>query len=760
MCARNRLSRRRRLGSCLAAEVALEARVLLAATLESGVTYSSAIESIGNVDEYTFTASAGDSIFYNLYEIDTEIEARITVVAPNGAILHNAHPSMAQIGQSVQLAYLAQSGTYSIFVSDDGSNDIGAYAHTFVRVPGNHILPHGEGLLTSGVTRENTLDAGDLDVFTFTASTGDSIFYNLHEIDTEMEARITIVAPNGAILHNAYPSMAQNGQSVQLPYLAQSGTYSIVVSDVGSNDIGAYAHTFVRVPGNHVLPQDEGLLTSGVTRENTLDAGDLDVFTFTASAGDSIFYNLHEIDTEMEARITVVAPNGAILHNAHPSMAQNGQSVPLPNLAQSGTYTIVVSDDGSNDVGRYSHELTLERSATTATSLIGFVNGNWWMTSANTNGNYSNHVAASGPASSFRQVLQGDFNGDGLQDVAAWLHNGQWQVGLANGSGRFTFSTWTTWTHPNIKEVHVGDFNEDGVDDIIGLFKNGDRGRWWVGQSNGTRFINRHWGDYGNYNGIHSVLVGNFDGVKGDDLTVIATSGVVWMVKTSNTRFQYLNSHRWNLSNGFEFAQVGNFNEDTRDDVLAVFGTGVNRSVFVAKSTGPATGFHSSKWSDWTVNQSLDAVVVGDFDGDGRSNVAALFNGTKLWYGKSNGTSFAMQFWLNWSEVSGGIVDVSVGDTNGDGLADILGRTSNGAWHTAESTGQGLVDRVFARWSPTASWQHVMSGTFTYPSAAMSEAAAFEVNQAVSLESEEAPDSEDYAPFGAPDVIDLLFKAA
>ncbi len=351
----------------------------------------------------------------------------------------------------------------------------------------------------------------------------------------------------------------------------------------------------------------------------------------------------------------------------------------------------------------------------TQLGLVGFVNGNWWMADTEADGEYSNHVAASGPANTFQKVVQGDFNGDNIEDVAVWLNSGEWQVGISNGQGQFNFSAWTTWTHPAIKEVHVGDFNDDGRDDIIGLFKSGNRGRWWVATSTGQQFLNRHWGDYGNYDGINTVLAGNFDGLKGDDLAVVASSGVVWMVKTSNTRFQYLNSHRWTLSNGFEFAQVGNFNGDTRDDILAVFGTGRNRSIFVAKSLGPADGFYSSNWTNLTVTQSLDAVAVGDFDGDGRDNVATLLNGTKLWYGESDGRSFSMRFGMTWSQVGQGMDDLAVGDSNGDGLADIVARADNGYWYAAESTGSSFSNYPLVRWAPNASWGHVMIGSFLSP---------------------------------------------
>ncbi|MCA8986272.1 MAG: hypothetical protein KDA78_01435, partial [Planctomycetaceae bacterium] len=131
-----------------------------------------------------------------------------------------------------------------------------------------------------------------------------------------------------------------------------------------------------------------------------------------------------------------------------------------------------------------------------------------------------------------------------------------------------------------------------------------------------------------------------------------------------------------------------------------------------AKSIGPANGFYSSRWSEWTVNQSLDAVVNGDFDGDGRSNVIGLFNGTKLWYGQSNGRMFQMQFWLDWTAAAGGLLTLDVGHTNKDALADLIARDANHQWIAAESTGTGFSEAELVQWS-NVTWDHVHVGQFT-----------------------------------------------
>jgi len=349
------------------------------------------------------------------------------------------------------------------------------------------------------------------------------------------------------------------------------------------------------------------------------------------------------------------------------------------------------------------------------TQILGFANGRWWGSGDDGSGSYQNFEITGLPTVEPRMTLKGDFNGNGRDDLAIWLPNGEWHVASVAANGTVSVSHWTTWRTSNVKEIHVGDFNNDGRDDLIGLFKQGsrNRGRWWTGLSTGSKFLNRSWGDYGNYSGIASVQVGNFDGVKGDDLTIIATSGVLWMYKTSNSRFQYLNAGRWLLSDGLSHAQVGDFNGDNRLDVIGILGSGSNRRIQVAKSVGPANGFHSGNWSNLTVSQSLDGVVVGDFDADGRDDVGILLNDTEVWFGGSNGQKFALQYLSDWSAAAGGVTHLAAGDTNGDGRADVFGRMANGYWRALESGSTGVADRQLSYWSVGGTWSQIQTGYFT-----------------------------------------------
>ncbi len=357
----------------------------------------------------------------------------------------------------------------------------------------------------------------------------------------------------------------------------------------------------------------------------------------------------------------------------------------------------------------------LERGYPTS-SIAGYVNGNWWVSSPDASGNYSTSRWGSGQTNPVK-VLNGDFNGDGLQDIAAWLPNGQWRVGLANANKTFTFQRWTTWRTNDIKEIQVGDFNGDGKDDIAGLFKRGSKGDWWIAQSDGTRFVATNWGTYGNYDAIASVAIGDFDRTGRDDIAVMASSGRWWIYTSQGDSFTVRSWTKWNMANGVNNILVGDFNRDGRDDIAGLFGTGLNRSWWVALSNG--YWFTNQHWARWTVSTSLEGVVAGDFNGDGATDIAGLFNQRSWWVSLANTTTnrFDNQYWATWTFASNGLSDIQVGSSNGDSRADIFARRDNGRWSVLQSTGASFDTRTIARWSSTASWQHVQIGAFYNPSA-------------------------------------------
>jgi hypothetical protein len=70
------------------------------------------------------------------------------------------------------------------------------------------------------------------------------------------------------------------------------------------------------------------------------------------------------------------------------------------------------------------------------------------------------------------------------------------------------------------------------------------------------------------------------------------------------------------------------------------------------------------------------------------------------WLGQSTGSAFLTSMWDTWSPAVAW-VDVSVGDFNGDGLPDLVGRIQqNGQWWAALSNGStAFTNQLWTTWA-------------------------------------------------------------
>ena len=107
-------------------------------------------------------------------------------------------------------------------------------------------------------------------------------------------------------------------------------------------------------------------------------------------------------------------------------------------------------------------------------------------------------------------------------------------------------------------------------------------------------------------------------------------------------------------------------------------------------------------------------VKVGDFNGDGKDDIIGRAMQNGQWYaGISNGnTAFGTTLWAAWSTAATW-VDVRVGDFNRDGKADIIARyQEGGTWWAGISSGNSLSTTSWAAWSTGVSWVDVGVGDF------------------------------------------------
>ncbi|MFF8880842.1 FG-GAP-like repeat-containing protein [Streptomyces flaveolus] len=191
--------------------------------------------------------------------------------------------------------------------------------------------------------------------------------------------------------------------------------------------------------------------------------------------------------------------------------------------------------------------------------------------------------------------LAGDFNGDGYDDVAIWnvdRTTGVTQLWTltSNGNGgvvRLIPSEWSgpkgTWLASRSKFV-TGDFNGDGRDEVGLLYGQGD----------------------------NSIKTYVFPTTPAGVFTTPAT----WWTGPAATTFD------WNRAR----PRTGDFDGDSRDDLMFWYDhTDGTDTVQTLLSTGTAFGPTPKLTLSGRLDVSLMQLVVGDYNGDGRDDLGAMY---------------------------------------------------------------------------------------------------------------------------------------
>lgn len=319
--------------------------------LTNGIANSGVI-SLGDLDLWSFNANVGDSLVIRAGT--TNFTPWLRIYGPTGALVEEDSPTSTLVRDGVIVFQAPATGNYLVVLTAKFANTSGTYGLHLADIPQQYFVSSGDegGTLTNGFTATGSMPFGDLDIWSFDAQAGNSIFLRMGS--TNFTPWLRLYDPSGALVEEAKPTSTLVADAFIAATATNSGQYFLVASADFLNTAGTYGLTLVLTPAPVVIaPGDEGgNLINGRTNYSTLERGDVDVWTFEGTYGDT--NRLQVIATNFTPWVRLYGPDGKLVDEVKPGSTLVRTALLGENITNNGTYTIIVSAVFANQSGTYS----------------------------------------------------------------------------------------------------------------------------------------------------------------------------------------------------------------------------------------------------------------------------------------------------------------------------------------------------------------------------------------------------------------------
>ena len=301
----------------------------------------------GDFDVFTFTGTFGDRVLIDaIATAGAGFNTVIVLYPPGGG-------SYATYTAADRLEYqLNASGTWSVLIEDNGNDTAGNYQLSLLNVTSGPLKGGGDndgGPIASDEIRNGQFQQPvDFDAYTFNGAAGQRVFFTaLATGPGTQNTTITLYPPGGG----AAETYSSSGDAIDWQ-LASTGLYTAVVEDYGNDNAGAYTVSFLNAtagPFTSAGDVNGGPIASAQVKSGTMSgAGDLDAYTFTGSTGDRVIVDaVATSGASFNTTITLYPPNGGSY-----ATYTGGDRLEY-QLTTSGTWTIVIEDNGFDTPGGY-----------------------------------------------------------------------------------------------------------------------------------------------------------------------------------------------------------------------------------------------------------------------------------------------------------------------------------------------------------------------------------------------------------------------
>ncbi|MEL4897465.1 putative Ig domain-containing protein [Crocosphaera sp. Alani8] len=290
----------------------------------TNVTVTGTIANAGDVDSYTFNASAGTLIRLDRLSTSSwQIRARLR--NPDGTYLFENHDTRNDYG----VIRLDQTGEYSLETSGYFSSTIGNWQFQIIELVSDPTSPQFNPQPFNAIETDTLTPENPRQIYQIEAIVGQQLLFN--GMDGE-RVNASLYDPNGNRVFYAKDFRQSN---IGLPTLTQDGIYNLVIEADSNNSTSNYSFQLINLATGSPIPINlpvSGRLSTGQQSK---------VYQLVAEkANQTFFFDIEQ--SSSKANIKIYSSNYETLLHQSPLKPDESFELSLPDK---GIYTVLIEGD-------------------------------------------------------------------------------------------------------------------------------------------------------------------------------------------------------------------------------------------------------------------------------------------------------------------------------------------------------------------------------------------------------------------------------
>jgi hypothetical protein len=311
---------------------------------------------MGGLDLFSFNANQGDSLMVRMgARSGSSLSPWIRLYGPNGALIEQASHASSFNRDNFVTATAPETGVHTVVISAAHLGQSGNYGLHLARAPGEISVAEEDegGELLNGAIHTGRIDVGDLDVWNFEAAQGDGLMLRMGATEGALTPWIRLYGPDGELVEEATAASSFNRDNILTLQAPDTGIYTVAASAAHLGQSGNYALHLARSPGDFIVSEGDngGPLTNGVTHTGTMTIGDMDMWSFIGTPGDSNVLTVVAVD--FTPRLRVYGPSGELVREVTSASSFNRTATLAHSVTNSGPHTVVLTAGHLGQSGRY-----------------------------------------------------------------------------------------------------------------------------------------------------------------------------------------------------------------------------------------------------------------------------------------------------------------------------------------------------------------------------------------------------------------------